>query len=208
MNMYSSLRHCEFCLSPECRISRWSMCVRGFRGWPRQNRLVSSPPSSSLSPSEDHNSRTGTEHTLTARPSQCAHVHCTSTEFCFSAILFSILQLCVPALVHLEWPRDVQERRGLLPLTDQSDVRKLLLQFLLPYLMLPYGSVLVHTLIRSYTHTLIRSYAHTLIHSYAHTLIQSYAHTVIRSYAHTVMHTFFIYVDHWISSQANCHPRD
>ena len=56
-------------------------------------------------------------------------------------LLISILQLCVPALVHLEWPRDMKERRDLLPLTDQSDVRKLLLQFLLLYLLLPYGSV-------------------------------------------------------------------
>jgi proteasome component ECM29 len=53
----------------------------------------------------------------------------------------SILQLCVPALVHLEWPRNVKERCGLLPLTDQSDIRKLLLQFLLLYLLLPYGSL-------------------------------------------------------------------
>lgn len=90
---------------------------------------------------------------------------------------FSVLQLCVPALVHLEWPRDVKERHSLLPLTDQSDIRKLLLQFLLLYLLLPYRSVLQNP-IRSYIHT---SYTHTFI---LHTLMYSY---LIHSYLHTLI---------------------
>jgi proteasome component ECM29 len=53
----------------------------------------------------------------------------------------SVLRLCVPALVHLEWPQDLKERSGLLPLTDESTVRKTLLEFLLLYLLLPYGSL-------------------------------------------------------------------
>lgn len=65
------------------------------------------------------------------------HVH---VEVVFlSSYIYSILQLCIPALVHLEWPHDVKERRGLLPLSNQPVVRKLLLQFLLLYLLLPYG---------------------------------------------------------------------
>ena len=55
----------------------------------------------------------------------------------------SVLQLCVPALVHLQWPQDIRQRRDLLPLSDQSDVGKILVEFLLLYLLLPYGCVLL-----------------------------------------------------------------
>jgi proteasome component ECM29 len=53
----------------------------------------------------------------------------------------SVLQLCVPALVHLQWSQDIRQRRDLLPLSDQSDVGKILVEFLLLYLLLPYGSL-------------------------------------------------------------------
>ena len=53
----------------------------------------------------------------------------------------SVLQLCVPALVHLQWPQDIRLHRDLLPLSDHSDVRKILVEFLLLYLLLPYGCV-------------------------------------------------------------------
>lgn len=53
----------------------------------------------------------------------------------------SILQLVVPALIHLELPKDLSQRKTLLQLDQKPKVKTAMLEFLLCYLLLPYGYV-------------------------------------------------------------------
>lgn len=84
---------------------------------------------------------------LTFRTQHQNRLFCTYVHVCLSdynscvCYICSIIQLCIPALVHLQWPHGVKERCSLLPLTDQPDVTRPLLQFLLLYLLLPYRSI-------------------------------------------------------------------
>ena len=56
--------------------------------------------------------------------------------------LFSVLQLVVPALVHLELPKDVSQRKTLLQLDQKPAVKASMLEFILCYLLLPYGYII------------------------------------------------------------------
>lgn len=50
-----------------------------------------------------------------------------------------VLQMIVPALVHLVLPRDLSERKEVLQLDDKPATRAVLLEFLLSFLLLPYN---------------------------------------------------------------------
>ena len=54
------------------------------------------------------------------------------------ASFHSVLQLCIPALVHLVLPQDLDERRSLFSLEEKGPIRTTFLNFTLHYLLLPY----------------------------------------------------------------------
>lgn len=121
-----------------CRNFHLFTCVRATQDFLQLSKLDCCPPSFSLS-LRGHSIRTGYSVHLRASLDMMIFAYVHVEVVC---LFYSILQLCIPALVHLEWPHDVKERHNLLPLTDQPVVRKLMLQFLLLYLLLPYGSLL------------------------------------------------------------------
>ena len=62
-----------------------------------------------------------------------------SLSLSLSLSFSSVLQLVLPSLIHLVLPKDLSQRKTFLHLDQRPKIRTALLEFLLYYLLLPYG---------------------------------------------------------------------